>query len=82
MYAVEAFLQATITIIIVEPMLTTYLETGLVDRLPTAVLCLGLMITGILTGFCGVVLDSISRQRLEVKKLSFLAVKASEKDSG
>ena len=81
-FSTAAVLQAMISIIMFQPVLASYLETGLVDRLPTAVLCLGLMITGILTGFCGVVLDSISRQRLEVKKLSFLAVKASEKDSG
>lgn len=81
-FLLAAVIQAMISLIMFQPVLSIYLETGLVDRLPTIVLCLGVMITGILTGFCGIILDTISRQRLEIKKMSFLAVKSLEKDSG
>jgi glycosyltransferase involved in cell wall biosynthesis len=56
------------------PLLSTYLETGLVPRFPTAILATGLMI---LAGFslgCGLILDSVARGRLEQKRILYLAV--------
>jgi glycosyltransferase involved in cell wall biosynthesis len=56
------------------PLLSTYLDTGLVPRFPTAILATGLMI---LAGFslgCGLILDSVARGRLEQKRILYLAV--------
>ena len=78
-FFVFSFLQILTAVIIFQPVLQEYLITGLVERLPTAVFCVGLMITGILTGFCGVILDSFSRQRIEAKKLAFLAQSSQRK---
>ena len=58
------------------PLLVTYLETGLVPRLPTAVLSTGLMVTAGLSLACGLILDCVSRGRLEMKRMVYLALGA------
>jgi len=55
------------------PVVTTYLETGLVPRLPTAVLATGLMILAFLALVAGLVLDTVTRGRRELKRLLYLA---------
>ena len=57
-------------------MVTTYLETGLVPRLPTAVLSTGLMIVAFLSAAIGLVLDTVTRGRREMKLLAYLAHRA------
>src|SRR5690606_38487764 len=56
------------------PLITTYLETGLVPRLPTAVLVTGLMILGFLSFVAGLVLDTVTLARRELKRLHYLAL--------
>jgi glycosyltransferase involved in cell wall biosynthesis len=51
-----------------------YIETGLVPRLPTAVLATGLMLLASLSLVCGMILDSVARGRREAKRLAYLAV--------
>ena len=58
------------------PLLVTYLETGLVPRLPTAVLATGVMILGFITGTCGIILDTVSRGRREAKRMRYLSMPA------
>jgi glycosyltransferase involved in cell wall biosynthesis len=53
------------------PVLVTYLETGLVPRLPTAVLSTGLMLLGFLSLACGLILDTVTRGRQEMKRLYY-----------
>src|SRR5882724_8591793 len=55
------------------PVVITYLEDGLVPRLPTAVLSMGLMIVAILSISSGLVLDTVTRGRREMKLLAYLA---------
>jgi glycosyltransferase involved in cell wall biosynthesis len=55
------------------PVIITYLEDGLVPRLPTAVLSTGLMIVAILSISSGLVLDTVTRGRREMKLLAYLA---------
>jgi glycosyltransferase involved in cell wall biosynthesis len=55
------------------PVLVTYVETGLVPRLPTAVLSMGLMISALLSASSGLVLDTVTRGRREMKLLAYLA---------
>ena len=54
------------------PILTTFLETGLVPRLPTAVLSTGIMMISFLSLTCGLILNSLSQARIEIKKLHYL----------
>jgi len=56
------------------PLLDTYFKTGLVPRQPTAILCMGLMVVASLLAVCGIVLDSITRSRVEHKRILYLAV--------
>jgi len=56
------------------PVILEYLNTGLVPRLPSAVLSSALMITGLLSLFSGLLLDSVRLARIEAKRLSFLSI--------
>ena len=58
------------------PLLMTYLETGLVPRLPTAVLSTGLMMLAFLSIAIGLMLDTVTRGRREMKLLAYLAHRA------
>ena len=55
------------------PVVVTYLELGIVPRLPTAVLAMGLMILAVLSVSSGLVLDTVTRGRRETKLLAYLA---------
>jgi hypothetical protein len=55
------------------PVVVTYLEQGLVPRLPTAVLSMGLMILAVLSVSSGLVLDTVTRGRREMKLLAYLS---------
>jgi glycosyltransferase involved in cell wall biosynthesis len=54
------------------PLVVDYLETGLVERLPTAVIIVGLLVVATLSLLAGVILDSLARWRVEQKRLAFL----------
>ena len=58
------------------PVLITYSETGLVPRLPTAVLSTGIMLIAFLSLLCGLVLDTVTRGRQEMKRLHYLQIPA------
>lgn len=57
------------------PVLATYLETGLVPRLPTAVLSASLMMTAFLSMACGLILDSVAQGRVEQKRILYLGLR-------
>jgi Glycosyl transferase family 2 len=54
------------------PIVETYMQTGLVPRLPTAVLCVGLIMLSGLMAACGLILDSVAAGRVEYKRLAYL----------
>ncbi len=56
------------------PVLVTYFQTGLVPRLPTAVLSMGFVVVAMLSFTCGLILDSVARGRRETKRLAYLTV--------
>ncbi|WP_291691927.1 glycosyltransferase family 2 protein [Bradyrhizobium sp.] len=56
------------------PLLVTYLETGLVPRVPTAILSVALVIVGVLSIFAGLILDMTTRTRQEMKRLIYLSL--------
>ncbi len=53
------------------PVILEYLRTGMVPRFPTAILATGLMILAAISLTCGIILDSVSRGRLEFKRLHY-----------
>ena len=70
---------AAISIVLAIPIIVTFIEEGLVPRLPTAVLSTGLMIVAMLSVSSGVVLDTVTRGRREMKLLAYLSQPAIKK---
>jgi glycosyltransferase involved in cell wall biosynthesis len=60
-------------IILAVPLVLTYLDTGLVPRFPTAILVTGMTIVAVLSFFAGLILDTVTRGRREVRRLAYLA---------
>ena len=58
------------------PIFITYVQEGLVPRLPTAVLSTGLMLIAFLSMACGLILDTVTRGRRELKLIAYLALRA------
>ncbi len=54
--------------------ITDYIATGLVPRLPSAVLATALEILSFLSLASGLILDSVARGRKEAKRLAYLAI--------
>ncbi len=58
------------------PLFIEYFQTGLVPRFPTAILATGLMLLAWLSFVCGLILDTVTRGRWELKRLRYLALAA------
>ncbi len=58
------------------PVVTTFITTGLVPRLPTAILATALVGLAALSATCGLILDSVARGRKEQKRMAYLAIPA------
>ncbi len=67
---------STVSVALAWPVLMHFLETGLVPRIPTAVLSTGMMIVAFLSLVCGLILHHVSRSHLEVKRLHYLSLPA------
>jgi glycosyltransferase involved in cell wall biosynthesis len=70
--SVGAFL-VLVALALAVPLAETYFETGLVPRLPTAVLAIGLTILGFLSFLAGLILDVVATMRSEMKRLAYLS---------
>lgn len=71
-FSAAAALLSLLSIGLAVPLLIDYLETGLVPRLPTAILCTGVMVGAMLAFTCGVILESVKRGQREIKRLLYL----------
>ena len=71
--SIGAFLVA-LAIVLAIPLVMTYLATGLVPRFPTAILATGLIIVAVLCFFSGLILDTVTRGRREVRRLAYLSL--------
>ena len=71
-----ALLSAVTSISIAIPVFITYAQTGLVPRLPTAVLAASLMLLAFLSLATGLILESVTLGRREAKRLAYLSVSA------
>jgi glycosyltransferase involved in cell wall biosynthesis len=75
-FALIAAVLAVFSIGLAIPLAITYMHTGLVPRLPTAVLVTGSMLSALLSLVCGAVLDTVTQGRLETKHLAYLNIPA------
>lgn len=71
-----ALVLAALSIALAVPVIETYINTGLVPRLPTAILATGLMLAAVLSMASGLILDTVTRGRREMKRLAYLAHRA------
>jgi hypothetical protein len=63
---------ALTAIVLAIPLLQEFLATGLVPRIPTAVLSTGLILVAVMSFVCGLVLDTVTRGRRELKRMHYL----------
>lgn len=68
------FVFALTSVILAYPLVVTFVQTGLVPRIPTAVLATGTMLFGVVLLACGMVLDTVSRGRRESKRMRYLTI--------
>jgi glycosyltransferase involved in cell wall biosynthesis len=69
-------LLVALAILLAIPLVVTYLQTGLVPRVPTAILVTGMTIVAVLCFFAGLILDTVTRGRRELRRLSYLSLAA------
>jgi hypothetical protein len=72
-FSLAAAVLVLIALVLIVPIVITFLETGLVPRLPTAVLSMGLMILAFLALAAGLILDTVTRGRREMKRIAYLS---------
>jgi hypothetical protein len=72
-FTIIATLLAVVSLAMATPVVLEYLETGLVKRLPTAILSTGMMLSAIIAFFSGMILDTVTRGRRELKRLYYLS---------
>ena len=63
-----------VAIVLAIPLVVTYLNTGLVPRFPTAILVTGMTVIAVLCFFAGLILDTVTRGRREIRRLAYLAL--------
>ena len=73
-FIISGAILLAVALILAAPLLAEFARTGLVPRFPTAILATGLVGLAFLSFTCGLVLDSVSRGRTEIKRLGYLAV--------
>lgn len=56
------------------PVVIEYMETGLVPRFPTAILSTGTMLLAFLSLACGLILDTVTRSRREMRRMHYLGI--------
>ena len=71
-FSALAGLLAFASLVLGVPVIGEYFATGLVPRLPTAVLAVGLMLLASLSLTCGLILATVTRGRMEAKRLHYL----------
>ncbi len=72
-YGTIGALLLLIAIILAVPLVITYVDTGLVPRFPTAILVTGMVIIAVLCFFAGLILETVTRGRREMRRLAYLA---------
>jgi hypothetical protein len=77
-FGVAGLVAMVLAALLAAPVLAGYFQTGLVPRLPTLVVAVGLAVVALLSFFCGLILDTVARDRLEQRWLAYLALEGPE----
>lgn len=70
-----AVILALASLLVGAPVIYEFVKTGLVPRLPTALLATGLMLLAFLSFASGLILDTVTRGRWEAKRMAYLAIR-------
>ncbi|MDX2222393.1 MAG: glycosyltransferase [Rhodospirillaceae bacterium] len=81
-FGIVALVLAAAALILAAPVIAEYLDTGLVRRFPTAILSTGLMLLAFLSTACGLILETVTRGRREMKRLRYLELPAPDVNPG
>jgi glycosyltransferase involved in cell wall biosynthesis len=73
-FSIGFFASSLLAIALSVPLVQTYLATGLVPRQPTAILCASLVLFGVILLSCGLILDTVTKGRIEQKRFAYLAI--------
>ncbi|MAF03530.1 MULTISPECIES: glycosyltransferase family 2 protein [unclassified Herbaspirillum] len=73
-FSIAFFVCIALSIGLATPIFETYFTTGLVPRLPTALLCAALVLFGAIMLVCGIVLDTVTHGRTEAKRFAYLSI--------
>lgn len=71
-YGVISILLCVLSVILAIPIISEFMDTGLVPRLPTALLATGLMLSAIISFFSGLLLENVTKARLELQRSLYL----------
>lgn len=80
-FAMIFALLACLSISLSWPLFLIYMETGLVPRLPTAILASAMMLLAFLSLVCGLILNTVTRGRQELKRIHYLAYRPPRKSA-
>ncbi|WP_196383719.1 glycosyltransferase [Microbacterium paulum] len=75
-YGVIGAVLALIGVLLGVPVIVDFLDTGLVPRLPTAVLAVGVVLVAFLAWMIGLILDGVLKSRREISRLNYLTYPA------
>lgn len=75
-FSILFFIFSTMSLVLAWPLMVTYIETGLVPRFPTAILSTGLMLLAFICLTSGIILDSVTRGRREIKRMHYLNIRS------
>ncbi|WLI88266.1 glycosyltransferase family 2 protein [Massilia sp. R2A-15] len=73
-FSIGFFACTLLAIALSVPVIQTYLATGLVPRQPTAILCASLVLFGVILLSCGLILDTVTKGRVEQKRFAYLSI--------
>jgi hypothetical protein len=73
-FSTAAVTLATGSVLLALPLIATYLKTGLVPRIPTAILVTGMMVLAFMSVVAGLILDTVTHGRRELKRLHYLGL--------
>ncbi len=77
-FGIAGLVALLLAALLATPVLMGYFKTGLVPRLPTLVVAVGLAVVSLLSFVCGLILDTVARARLEQRRLAYLALEGPE----
>ncbi|MEO1747568.1 MAG: glycosyl transferase, partial [Pseudomonadota bacterium] len=72
-YGIISLFLFAAAIVFAIPPVTEYLTTGLVNRVPTWIAAVGMLLLATVMSFSGLILNSVAKGRAEQKRLSYLA---------